>query len=573
MRSSLLLCLSIAALQGLGSASPGTFLAKESEEPQDLFQRVALLSRLEETLGSDHRQATEARLAKIVGHLEATFASLPKNSRGALGAPAARYVIHRYFIQRHGWQIKGLAPAGQAWSSSSPVAALGDRMPEDVHSIFEEYLSMHGFDMHEVAVLAATLENLIHAEATGQLANTYAKLDRDVESTLSSEDAMEVVDTYLQSVVLAFNISELSRGQVGRMRKFIDVLFPYWRDTKTWLDGVQRDVAPGLETMAFSDVVRIVEAVSERYGSQADKDCEDIQEKLLHLEEGGKGRVKIRDFYDSVASRGFWNFKESLEYLKHAGVIDDSDASTPRVIIPNYLQLPSNCLGSGSYAICCMDRCESMMAHLEREIQAPHATAERILGLVSALPSASVPANRTLPPGLVRKLEEVAAHHGGVVPLHGRLFAQWMHFAYPRECVYPHVSNTTGGMSPEEWENATGMNASLTKAEVAAIAETLPVAVDAQPCGSEDGESCMAMWVPEEELVDALHWDATRRGVGREEQQLHALTARQVLGPLALVTLVASSAWTIRDFVSQAIAAVRDDGTSVAKAQQKVVAV
>merc|ERR1719401_3231685 len=105
------------------------------------------------------------------------------------------------------------------------------------------------------------------------------------------------------------------------------------------------------------------------------------------------------------------------------------------------------------------------MAHLEREGQAPQATVERVLGLVTSLPSASVPANRTLPAGLVRKLEEVAAHHGGVVPLHGRLFAQWMHFAYPRECMYPHVSNTTGGLSPEEWEEATGLNSSLTEAQ------------------------------------------------------------------------------------------------------------
>jgi len=576
VQSSLVLCLSVVALTRPGSASPGTFLAKESEEPQDLFQRVALLSRLEETLGLDHRQATEARLAKTVGHLEATFASLPKNSRGALGAPAARFVIHRYFVQRHGWQIKGLAPAGQAWSSSSPVAAIGDRLSEDVHGIFEEHLSTYGFDLHEVSVLAATLENLIHAEAAGRLADTYAKLDKDVESTLSAEGAMEVVDTFLQSMVLSFNISELSTQQVGRMRKFIDVLFPYWNDTKIWLDGVQRDVAPDLQTMAFSDVARIVEAVSERYGSQSDKDCEDIQEKLLHLEEGGTGRVKVRDFYESVAARGFWNFRENLEYLKHSGAIDDSDPSAPRIIIPNYLQLASNCLApSGYYAICCMDRCESMMGHLEREIQAPHATAERILGLVSALPSASVPANRTLSAGLVRKLEEVAAHHGGVIPLHGRLFAQWMHFAYPRECVYPHVSNTTGGMSSEEWENATGMNSSLSKAEVAAFAETLPVSADVQPCGAEEGEACMAMWVPEEELVDALHWDATRRRRAQEEeQQQQILTARQVLGPLALLALVASSAVAIRDFVSQAVAAVRDDGTSVTKPQQpRVVAV
>merc|ERR1719203_373755 len=54
-----------------------------------------------------------------------------------------------------------------------------------------------------------------------------------------------------------------------------------------------------------------------------------------------------------------------------------------------------------------------------------------------------MPCNRTLPQWLLRRLDEVAAHHGGRVPLHGRLFAQWMHYAYPRECRYPHVSGAT----------------------------------------------------------------------------------------------------------------------------------
>jgi hypothetical protein len=328
-------------------------------------------------------------------------------------------------------------------------------------------------------------------------------------------------------------------------------------------------VVPDHEAMIFSDVSQIVEAVNERYGKQADKDCQDIQDKLVQLEDAGTGRVKLRDFYESVAARGFWNFRETVEYLKHAGAIDESDPSALRVIIPNYLQMSSNCLvPSEYYSICCFDRCESM-AHLEREIQAPHATAERILGIVSSLASDSVPANRTLPIGLVRKLEEVSAHHGGVVPLHGRLFAQWMHYAYPRECVYPHVSNTTGGLSAKEWQNATGMPASLKKTEVAALAETLPKVADAQPCDSEDGEGCMAMWVPEEELVDAVHWQASLT-----VQQEQAFSLRQVLGLSALIALVASSVVALRDFVLQASAAVQGDESSVAKArQQKVVTV
>merc|ERR1719387_1072567 len=35
------------------------------------------------------------------------------------------------------------------------------------------------------------------------------------------------------------------------------------------------------------------------------------------------------------------------------------------------------------------------------------------------------------------KLEEIAAKGNGRVPLHGRLFSQWLHYAFPYECPYP----------------------------------------------------------------------------------------------------------------------------------------
>merc|ERR1712224_406959 len=39
---------------------------------------------------------------------------------------------------------------------------------------------------------------------------------------------------------------------------------------------------------------------------------------------------------------------------------------------------------------------------------------------------------------LSKKLWEVAQHHGDQIPLHGRLFQQWLHYVKPQECPYPH---------------------------------------------------------------------------------------------------------------------------------------
>ncbi|CAK9022072.1 unnamed protein product [Durusdinium trenchii] len=89
----------------------------------------ALLEELEEVLGAGHREAAERRLQGLEDDLRVTFKALPKNQRGALEAPSARYALHRLFNKRHGWQIKGLESAGGSWNVESPVLAMGDRVP------------------------------------------------------------------------------------------------------------------------------------------------------------------------------------------------------------------------------------------------------------------------------------------------------------------------------------------------------------------------------------------------------------------------------------------------------------
>jgi len=84
----------------------------------------------------------------------------------------------------------------------------------------------------------------------------------------------------------------------------------------------------------------------------------------------------------------------------------------------------------------------------------------QILHLVASLPSDTVTAPRELPLSLRHRLMEIASTNQGKVPLHGRLFAQWMHHAYPRECPYPYTRGTINPQSPEEWMHATGESSS-----------------------------------------------------------------------------------------------------------------
>merc|ERR1719356_725964 len=75
---------------------------------------------------------------------------------------------------------------------------------------------------------------------------------------------------------------------------------------------------------------------------------------------------------------------------------------------------------------------------------APTATPERLLEVISNMSSSTVDAPRPLPRVLKQRLHSIAATAGGQVALHGRLFLQWLHFAFPYECPFPNL--------PEEME-------------------------------------------------------------------------------------------------------------------------
>merc|ERR1719436_1962012 len=123
----------------------------------------------------------------------------------------------------------------------------------------------------------------------------------------------------------------------------------------------------------------------------------------------------------------------------------------------------------------------------------------------------------------MKKLREVADYHGGQVPLHGRLFAQWMHFAFPRECPYPHPSGATKGLSSSEWFEETGTTlATASEAEIQSVINASRNASGSSIC-SGDSEDGMCMWTPEEELVDTASWQAMQRARPPPAPRLHSM--------------------------------------------------
>jgi len=149
------------------------------------------------------------------------------------------------------------------------------------------------------------------------------------------------------------------------------------------------------------------------------------------------GRVPLSVFY-SQPQTDFYSFAESKDYLRKIGALDELTGGAPQVRIANYVLGPANCVGSSSYySVCCLNECESLMSELESKVQAPTVTPEQLEQVVSSLSSSTVEAPRHLSESLSQKLRLIAERHEGVVPIHGRLFTQWLHFAFPNECPYP----------------------------------------------------------------------------------------------------------------------------------------
>merc|ERR1719203_2240817 len=124
------------------------------------------------------------------------------------------------------------------------------------------------------------------------------------------------------------------------------------------------------------------------------------------MEHRGTGRVLLSDFYRE-GLRGDFLFIEHVDFLRKLGALDEGDAEHPSVIIANYLHSQANCLASTSFhSVCCFDECEGLLGHLERAIQAPSTTPERIAELVSELHSDTVDAPRNLSTTLVSRLGE-----------------------------------------------------------------------------------------------------------------------------------------------------------------------
>jgi len=401
----------------------------------------------------------DERLRRIQDLLGPTYTTLPKNEFGNLGHKAVRYVLHRFFVQQYGWFMRGLEPNSDiSWRAAEKPALVKEWVPDFLQGLLERQLGEQGINLRTLAAAAAALEDLVRKEAAGRLQTAYELHGLPLDQPVFERSVQEAMDTYFVAYLNEGNFSAEDITELQYEKQDFARWYAGYEEVVAWLNGlVGRRMTPlRTERLSFTEVSNIAVEVGETFYNFNDMECRSLKRTLQGLEGKKAGRVRLSAFYNA-SLYSHWRFNEKADYLKKLGALDDSDPQQLKVIVPNYIMSRSNCLeASHLYAVCCRNECEDLMAHLEKKIGAPVAEPAVIAKLVASLPSDTVAAPRNLSESLVDRLYQVARTNDNRVPLHGRLFAQWMHHAYPRECPYPHEVGTTSPQTPDEWMEETG---------------------------------------------------------------------------------------------------------------------
>jgi hypothetical protein len=507
--------------------------AQQGKLPHQQLERE-FRTQFEEVIGTENLDVFENDLKSILHDLSDTFASLPKNEYGDVGHTAVRYALHRLFVARHGWYIRGLDPQGESFSGNSPADVLKGQVPERVQHVIEKLLYGRGFGLYETAVLAAVLENMIHKEAIFRASVVFEMLDMDSNEKHSAVNIDFAIDNYMAAYIMGQDVTLMGKSHATSLMSGMNDNYPGWKDTQMWTRAIRASHGHG--TFTFRETVNVLIEIGEKYGKWQNKECMGMKKQLMDLENERNGCVPVENFYKGMLEHGKWQFSESPDYLRNLGALDESNPNHLQVLIPNYLGGASNCVASsGYYSVCCVNECEEILGRIEQHVQAPDALPEELASFVSMLSSSTVHTNRTLPASLLRHLKEIAEIHEGRVPLHSRLFMQWMHNAYPHECPYPHLTGTTAPKTPEAWlmEHEEDATASLS------VMKEIVKKAKASNSSLPDKHAQCGKWLDVEELyIPWVEHPGMEEMETRDAHAWAATTTVTLLGALASATIM-----------------------------------
>merc|ERR1719305_713049 len=444
--------------------------------------------------------------------------TIPKIQKQMIDRRNMRYIVHRYFMQTSSLMVRGFEPTRLTNDSHWGAAdILSQMVPAYVESVLEsQHLTQNGFSLQDVVDMVLTLDQLIFDSASSILESVYKDQRKPLQRSLSYQGLKQVMEAYLikwmveaephEHAMLLANRSLMEEivPHYGELMKFVDgriKSFEFGRRQKEADTITKNSFGKNTFEMRYSyeDAHQVAGGITRSFQSFWESECQSMKAALVDMDSHSTGRVPLAKFYNTAINSD-WRFGESEAYLRELGALDETSSWLgSQVIIPNYLQATSNCIVSTPhYLVCCVNECETLMGDIELAIDAPTALPDTILSVVRSM-SSQTTLDQDEPPhldaSLVRQLEQIARNHGGMVPLHGRLFAQWLHYVFPRECPFPHKTGVVTSATPSQYgENFVASQDAMQKHASNATA------VDISSVGKEELQ-WMSQWSPEEELV------------------------------------------------------------------------
>eukprot|EP00435_Cladocopium_sp_Y103_P034681 s3413_g9.t1 len=256
---------------------------------------------------------------------------------------------------------------------------------------------------------------------------------------------------------------------------------------------------------SFQDAHAVVGGITNSFASFWESECRAMKQKLV-----SRVQSSLNDFRETSSNLE----RASVLGQGELGALDETSARLGKqVIIPNYIQGASNCIVTAShYSICCINECEPIMAEIEEAVKSPMATVEHLRSLVgnmTALNTLEDEVDVVLDDFMVSQLQSIAKEHGGQVPIHGRLFAQWLHYVFPRDCLFPHKSGSAQSLSPNQYGDGYLASDDEMEAHAKDTRAEIPLATM-----KREELQWMSQWSEDEELFASYDNLAKRGGAG-----------------------------------------------------------
>ena len=106
------------------------------------------------------------------------------------------------------WALASIGIVAEGGQNASPPSdMLNGRVPVYIEELFEQHLGGQGFGLRQLAVLAATLEHLVHDETIGRLQSSYKAHQIPSTDLVSESEGKGIIEAYMASLILGINLA------------------------------------------------------------------------------------------------------------------------------------------------------------------------------------------------------------------------------------------------------------------------------------------------------------------------------------------------------------------------------